>query len=115
MSGVPIPGQPVRGSSTGRPIMALLDLLGRAWSMGIVWQLDDGPHTFRQLQRACDDMSPTLLNRRLKELRTTGLVEHVTDGYQLTEIGRELYDHIEPLGTWAKRWASATTDWTDDE
>ena len=25
----PLPGRPVRGSDTGRPIMALLDLLGR--------------------------------------------------------------------------------------
>ena len=29
MKSAPRPGRPVRGSRTGRPIMALLDLLGR--------------------------------------------------------------------------------------
>jgi DNA-binding HxlR family transcriptional regulator len=29
----------VRGSRTGRPVMALLDLLGRRWTLRIVWEL----------------------------------------------------------------------------
>ena len=33
----------VRGSRTGRPIMALLDLLGRRWTLRIIWELRDGP------------------------------------------------------------------------
>ena len=33
----------VRGSRTGRPVMALLDLLGRRWTLRIVWELRDGP------------------------------------------------------------------------
>ena len=32
----------VRGSRTGRPIMALLDLLGRRWTLRIIWELRDG-------------------------------------------------------------------------
>jgi len=35
----PRPGRPVRGSRTGRPIMALLDLLGRRWVLRILWEL----------------------------------------------------------------------------
>jgi len=101
----PIPGRPVRGSQTGQPIMALFDLLGRAWAMGIVWQLDDGPFTFRQLQSACENVSPSLLNRRLKELRTTGLVDHDTTGYHLTAMGMELLELIRPLGAWSDDWA----------
>ena len=31
----------VRGSASGRPIMVLLDLLGRRWSLRIVWELRD--------------------------------------------------------------------------
>ena len=38
-----LPGQPVRGSASGRPIMALLDLLGRRWALRILWELRDGP------------------------------------------------------------------------
>ena len=40
----------VRGSRTGRPIMAVLDLLGRRWMLRILWQLRDGPLTFRALR-----------------------------------------------------------------
>ena len=87
--------------------MALFDLLGRAWAMGVLWQLHDGPFTFRQLQDRCDGISPTLLNRRLKELRATSLVDHGKGGYQLTELGEALFDLIEPLGSWAKDWAKA--------
>ena len=29
----------VRGSTTGRPIMVLLDLLGRRWTLRILWEL----------------------------------------------------------------------------
>jgi L-alanine-DL-glutamate epimerase-like enolase superfamily enzyme len=35
----PKPGKPVRGSQTGRPIMALLDLLGRRWTLRLLWEL----------------------------------------------------------------------------
>lgn len=101
----PIPGNPVRGSRSGQPIMALFDLLGRAWAMGIVWQLGDESLTFRALQSACEDVSPSLLNRRLKELRTTGLVDHSTGGYHLTPLGLELLGLIQPLGAWADHWA----------
>ena len=33
------PQRRVRGSRTGRPIMALLDLFGRRWSLRILWEL----------------------------------------------------------------------------
>jgi len=73
--------------------------------MGIVWQLDRGPLTFRALQSACEDVSPSLLNRRLKELRATGLVEHGSAGYRLTPLGLGLLELLRPLGAWADGWA----------
>ncbi|HUI71032.1 MAG TPA: hypothetical protein VL354_10975 [Spirochaetia bacterium] len=51
---IPKPGRPVRGSTTGAPIMAL-DLLGRRWAMGILWNLAGGPSTFRALQALAVD------------------------------------------------------------
>ena len=102
---LPIPGKPVRGSKTGQPVMALLDLLGRSWAMGIVWHLHSGPSTFRQLQEYCESISPTTLNKRLKELKETSLIERTINGYALTKQGKELYELIEPLGMWAKKWA----------
>jgi len=38
---VPRPGRVVRGSATGRPLMAALDLLGRRWALRILWELTD--------------------------------------------------------------------------
>ena len=68
----PLTKRRVRGSATGRPIMALLDLLGRRWSLRILWELRDAPLTSRRLRAACDEASPTVLQARLSELRQAG-------------------------------------------
>jgi DNA-binding HxlR family transcriptional regulator len=95
----------IRGSRSGRPIMALLDLLGRRWTLRIVWELRDGPLTSRALRTACDEASPTVVQTRLSELREAGLVELLAgDGYRLTELGRELMDSFLPLHRFAERW-----------
>jgi DNA-binding HxlR family transcriptional regulator len=85
--------------------MALFDLLGRRWAMGILWQLSRGPATFRALQAACETISPAILNSRLKDLREARLVVHEGEGYQLTDMGRELYGLLEPFGEWSFDWA----------
>ena len=73
---------PVRGSRTGRPIMVLLDLFGRRWSLRILWELRERPMTSRALRVACDKASPTVLNERLKELR-----DAFAAGESLTRVG----------------------------
>jgi DNA-binding HxlR family transcriptional regulator len=102
----------VRGSGTGRPIMALLDLLGRRWALRIVWELrDDRALTSRALRTACDDASPTVLQARLSELRDAGLVELLPgDGYRLTGIGKELFETFLPLHRFAERWSKRGTN-----
>ena len=99
----------VRGSRTGRPVMALLDLLGRRWTLRIIWELNDGPLTSRALRTACDDASPTVMQARLSELREAGLVELLAgDGYRLTLLGRELMESFLPLHQFAERWSKRT-------
>ena len=106
MPTIPQPGAPVRGSQSGRPIMALFDLLGRRWAMGVLWNLSEtGPSTFRALQAACDTISPAVLNTRLKELQAAGLVTKGAAGYEVSEIGREVYAGLLPLSEVSKRWA----------
>ena len=96
----------VRGSRTGRPIMALLDLLGRRWSLRILWELREGALTSRALRSACDEASPTVLNERLKELREAGFVELADGGgYSLTPLGHELKQTFLPLHHFADRWS----------
>ena len=102
---IPTPGKPVRGSRSGVPLMALFDLLGKRWAMGVIWQLRKGPATFRALQEACESISPAVLNSRLKELREAKLVCTTTDGYALTGMGVELSLLLEPFGAWAITWA----------
>ena len=70
----PSPGRPVRGSRTGRPIMALLDLLGRRWTLRVLWELREEGLGFRELQARCDAMSASVLSQRLRELREAGIV-----------------------------------------
>ena len=102
----PLPGRKVRGSSTGRPLMAALDLLGRRWSLRLLWELRDGPLGARPLRARCDGMSSSVLYERLGELLEAGLV-HQTQSrdYQLTSIGRALGEAIKPLDKWAVRWS----------
>jgi DNA-binding HxlR family transcriptional regulator len=85
--------------------MALLDLLGRRWTLRIGWELRENTLNFRELRAACDDMSPSVLNQRLAELRDARIVELTDDGYRLTSEGDELLDLIAPVSVWAKRWA----------
>jgi len=100
---IPTTGTPVRGSTTGRPIMVALDLLGRRAALRILWELRGEPLTFRALQQACDS-NPSLLNTRLKELRATGLLEHADGGYRLSASGRQLLTAMQPLYDWAELW-----------
>ena len=95
----------VRGSRTGRPIMVLLDLFGRRWSLRILWELRERSMTSRALRTACDEASPTVLHARLSELRDAGFIELVpANGYGLTALGRELLETLLPLHRFAERW-----------
>lgn len=102
----PLPRQPVRGSTTGRPIMAALDLLGRRWCLRVLWELRGAPLTFRGLQGACDEVSPSVLQQRLKELRAVGLIDHGGDGYALTGQARDLLPVLQALQAWSENWAT---------
>ena len=104
----PLPGTPVRGSTSGRPLMAALDLLGRRWTLRILWELRGGGLGARALRARCDDMSSSVLYARLSELRTAGLVsQDPDDTYVLTVLGRQLGQAIDPLQRWAERWSAA--------
>ena len=104
----PRPGRRVRGSATGRPVMAALDLLGRRWALRVLWELRDGALGFRPLQQRCDGMSSSVLQTRLIELQQALLVVRHRDGsYELTRLGADLYQSLLPLHRWSDRWAAA--------
>jgi DNA-binding HxlR family transcriptional regulator len=99
----------VRGSRSGRPIMALLDLLGRRWTLRLLWELREGRKlTSRELRTACDEASPTVLHARLSELRDAGFLDLAPEGgYCLTPSGRELCETFLPLHRFAEKWRKA--------
>ncbi len=104
----PLPGRPVRGSDSGRPVMALLDLLGRRWALRVLWELRDGVvPTFRDLQHRCGDVSSSVLAARLRELTEARLVGRTGEGYRLTQQGDALTSALRPLNEWAKAWAQS--------
>ncbi len=96
----------VRGSRTGRPVMVLLDLLGRRWALRVIWELREARRlNFRDLL-AASETSPSVLNTRLAELRAAGIVAHGAAGYALTETGADLLVRLLPLHEWAEHWAA---------
>ena len=85
--------------------MALLDLLGRRWTLRVLWELREGPLAFRALQERCEGMSSSVLNQRLRELRAAGiLTTGARGGYELTAEGRNLLRALGGLDAWAARW-----------
>ncbi len=93
-------------AASRRPIMALLDILGRRWTLRILWELRDGPLSFGDLQDRCDGMSPSVLSQRLSELREASIVEPADGGcYRVTTRARALGEMLLDMNDWAKAWA----------
>ncbi len=84
--------------------MAALDLLGRRWTLRILWELREGPLTFRAMRNACEGVSPSVLNTRMRELREAGIVERTDTGYALTRSGDALRRSLVPLYRWSETW-----------
>jgi len=104
---IPTPGKRARGSRTGKPVMAFLDLIGRRWALRVLWEVNAGPVRFRDLQTACGGASPTVINRRLTELKAWDLIELTGEGYALTPSAKDLLALLLPLGAWCERQAKS--------
>lgn len=86
--------------------MAALDLLGRRWSLRVLWELRDGPVGARALLERCEHLSSSVLYVRLRDLAGAGLIEKDEGGeYRLTDLGSDLGGALDPLDAWARRWA----------
>ena len=104
---IPRPGRAVRGSRSGRPVMALLDLLGRRWALRVLFDLHEGgPQGFAELQARATGISPSVLAQRLRDLVDAGLVRVGADGrYAPGPDEAELARILLALDAWATRWA----------
>jgi DNA-binding HxlR family transcriptional regulator len=97
--------KPNRASTTARPLADLFELVGRRWTLRILWELRGRSLSFNDLRRAVGGMSQSVLVTRLTELFGAGLVADVPGGYQLTEVGASLTRELAPLDEWAARWS----------
>ncbi len=86
------------------PLLDLFDVLGRRWSLRIIWELHEGPATFRELQARADGVSSSVLTDRLRDLRAAGVVAHERgEGYRLTETGLGLASRIIDIYHWLEQ------------
>ena len=84
------------------PMARALDLAGRRWAWRVVWELRVGPLNFRSLQAACGGISPSVLQRRLHELRERGIIEKIPRlGYRLSTSGERLFQVLAMLNRWS--------------
>jgi DNA-binding HxlR family transcriptional regulator len=97
---------PNRDSTTTRPLADLFELVGRRWTLRILWELRDRTLSFNDLRRAVGGMSQSVLVTRLTELFGAGLVADVPGGYRLTSDGASLIKELGPLDGWAGRWTN---------
>ncbi|MBC3765151.1 winged helix-turn-helix transcriptional regulator [Neptunicella marina] len=90
-----------------RPIMQILELFSKKWILRLLWELQDDMRGFREMRRICDDIPPTTLSKRLKELEQAGLIfKNEQDKWQISELGKSLEPTLMKLNQWANDWAS---------
>src|SRR5437764_62428 len=96
--------KPTREPSAPPPLADLFDLVGRRWTLRILWELHGRTLSFNDLRRAVGGMSQSVLVTRLTELFGGGLVADVPGGYRLTADGQSFIGEMAPLEAWATRW-----------
>ena len=88
-----------------------LELLSKRWTLRILWELNSKSLTFRELGSLAGNVSTSVLNVRIAELREAKLVEHIDgEGYQLTPLGKRLITDAAPLMDWAYDWYKTIND-----
>ncbi|GAA2693877.1 winged helix-turn-helix transcriptional regulator [Actinoplanes palleronii] len=84
------------------------EFLGRRWNAAVLGSLEDGPAGFRELSRAIDGISDSVLSNRLSCLVGAGLIARdvepgppVSVSYSLTAAGQALMPALGHIAAWA--------------
>jgi DNA-binding HxlR family transcriptional regulator len=85
-------------------------MLERRWLISIVYAALEGAVRFNEFRTAIEEIPPTTLAGRLRELESEGVVERRVVAasppfaeYRLTPAGRELAPLVEALERWTAR------------
>jgi DNA-binding HxlR family transcriptional regulator len=98
-----------RASEDCRAVSSVLARIGDKWSVLIIVLLGDGPKRFNEIKRMVGGISQRMLTLTLRGLERDGLVKRTQFptipprvDYELTQLGRSLWDAVKPLGAWAQ-------------
>jgi len=96
-------------SSDCRAVQSVLARVGDKWSVLIVALPGDGPKRFNEIKRLVNGISQRMLTLPLRGLERDGLVTRTVFptvpprvDYELTELGRSLWEPVDALGAWAR-------------
>lgn len=84
-------------------------LIGGKWTGSIIFHLKDGPVRFNDLNRMLGGASKKMIDQRLKELESRGMVirtvindRPVAVTYELTEFGKTALSVLDELRIWSE-------------
>jgi DNA-binding HxlR family transcriptional regulator len=85
------------------------EFLGKRWNGVLLGTLRNGPAGFRELSRAVDGISDSVLSDRLSDLAAAGLITRTVDegpplavSYALTDRGKALLPALQQITLWAE-------------
>ncbi|MGO8908058.1 MAG: winged helix-turn-helix transcriptional regulator [Bradyrhizobium sp.] len=92
-----------------RGVASILARVGDKWSVFVIMLLGDGPRRFNEIKRMVGGISQRMLTLTLRGLERDGLVTRTVFptipprvDYELTDLGRGLWQPVEALGNWAR-------------
>lgn len=95
------------------PVSETASLVGRKWTLLIIYNLLKGGKRFNELKASMNGISSKTLSKDLTALAEAGLVERIVYPgppvkveYSLTEMGRDLEELIEEMRSWGSKWLS---------
>src|ERR1700752_2234458 len=94
-------------TDAGTEVRRVLDLVGNKWSLLVIALLGQGPRRFTALKREIGSISHRMLTLPFRQLERNGLVQRTVFPvvpprveYQLTDLGRTLWESIQGIVSW---------------
>ena len=91
------------------PIERGMRVIGGKWKGSILWHLKDGPVRFNELTRLLGGATRKIVNERLKEMESQGLLVRrvlserpIAVTYEITDFGRSTLGILDQLQLWAE-------------
>src|ERR1700694_2568091 len=92
-----------------RGVASILARVGDKWSVFVIMRLGGGQKLFNEIKRMVGGISQRMLTLTLRGLERDGLVKRTQFptipprvDYELTQLGRSLWEAVKPLGEWAR-------------